>query len=78
MVDGAIKLSESKFHQNNLNLGKDTLVKNGYPLKLLSIKINERCNFLIIQLNNNNTANTVINNEQDFFLNYNFTICTKI
>lgn len=61
-----IKLSKPKCYQNILNLVEGTLVNNGYPLDLLTFKISERYNFLITQLYDNNTTDTVIN-KLDFF-----------
>ena len=42
LTDRAILLSHEKYHNENLNLVKETLIKNGYPLSLLNEKIANR------------------------------------
>ena len=39
LSDRAILLSHEKYHNENLNLVKETLIKNGYPITLLNEKI---------------------------------------
>ena len=46
LIDRAILLSHDKFHSENLNLVKETLIKNGYPLDLLNEKIAMRYKLL--------------------------------
>ena len=46
-TDRAILLSHDKFHSENLNLVKETLIKNGYPLDLLNEKIAMRYKLLM-------------------------------
>ena len=47
LTDRAILLSHEKYHNENLILVKNTLIKNGYPLTLLNEKIANRYKYLI-------------------------------
>ena len=47
LTDRAILLSHDKFHSENLNLVKEMLIKNGYPLDLLNDKIATRYKLLM-------------------------------
>ena len=48
LTDRAILLSHQKYHHENLNLVKQTLIKNGYTLTLLNDKIANRYKHLLI------------------------------
>ena len=56
LTDRAILLSHDKFHSENLNLVKETLIKNGYPLDLLNDKIDMRYKLL---MNNKCSKNNI-------------------
>jgi len=43
LVDRAILLSDKRFHEANLNIVKNILINNGYPVKLINKQINDRC-----------------------------------
>jgi len=47
LTDRAFLLSHPKFHQKNINLIINLLLDNGYPLKLIFDKINERVKLLM-------------------------------
>ena len=51
LVDRAIKLSHSQFHNENLNLVKTILKRNHYPDSFIEIYFNKRLN-IIKNINN--------------------------
>ena len=65
LTDRAILLSHDKFHFENLNLVKETLIKNGYPLDLLNEKIAMRYKFLMSNKSCKNNIN-VTSETKDF------------
>ena len=75
LTDRAILLSHDKFHSENLNLVKETLIKNGYPLDLLNDKIATRYKLLMNNKFGKNNINDT-SETKDFKKNYNFTIYT--
>jgi len=63
LTDRAFLLSYPKFHQKNLKLAINLLLKNGYPLKLIFEKINHRLKTLMYNKYNQsaNQSNKNIN-----------------
>jgi len=60
LVDQAILLSDKRFHTENLATVKSVLRNNGYPVKLVNRKINNRFNYLTKnKINKNNDDNNV-------------------
>ena len=57
LTDRAILLSHYKFHSENLNLVKETLIKNGYPIDLLNEKIAMRYKLLMSNKSCKNNIN---------------------
>ena len=55
-IDRAILLSHERYHDENLKLVEETLLKNGYPLDLLLKKISKRYKCLIL----NKTSNVIL------------------
>lgn len=54
LVDRALKLSDSKFHNKNLKLIEKTMLENGYPLKFIKNTMNKR----ILKIKNENNIDT--------------------
>ena len=59
LTDKAILLLHEKYHNENLNLVKRTLNKNGYPLDLVTEKIDNRYKSLINDKNFNRISNDI-------------------
>jgi len=60
LVDQAILLSDKQFHTENLGTVKSILKNNGYPIKMVNKKINNRFNYLIRnKFNKTNEDNTI-------------------
>ena len=65
MTDRAILLSHEKYHNENLNLVKETLVKNGYPLTLLNEKIANRYKYLLTDRYHNKKLDETIESKEN-------------
>ena len=65
MTDRAILLSHEKYHNENLNLVKETLVKNGYPLTLLNEKIANRYKYLLTNKYHNKKLDETIESKEN-------------
>ena len=61
LTDRAILLSNKCFHIDNLNCVRSTLLKNGYPLQLLSEKIFQRCREIISNQHKTFSMNKIYN-----------------
>ena len=57
LTDTVILLSHDKIYSENLNLVKETLIKNGYPLDLLNEKIVMRYKLLMSNKSFKNNIN---------------------
>ena len=64
LTDRAILLSHEKYHSENLNLVKENLIKNGYPLDLLNEKIANRYKFLMSNKYPNKNTNEIIETKE--------------
>ena len=60
LTHSAILLSHEKYHGENWNLVKETLIENGYPLVLLNQKIANRYEFLMSNKYRNKNTNETI------------------
>ena len=64
LTDRAILLSHEKYGSENLNLVKETLIKNGYSLVLLNEKIANRYKFLMSNKYCNKNTNETIETKE--------------
>ena len=64
LTNRAILLSHEKYHRENLNLVKETLIKNRYPLVLLNEKIANRYKLLMSNKYRNKNTNEIIEIEE--------------
>ena len=64
LTDRAILLVQEKYHYENLNLVKQTLIKNGCPLTLLNEKIANRYKYLLINKCHNKKFDETIDSEE--------------
>ena len=55
ITDKILELSDPEFHEKNFQLLKDTLVKNGYPKRLINDVIEKTMNGTTTELDDNNT-----------------------
>ena len=66
LVDTAILLPHEKFHEKNLEIIKNLLVLNNYPINLINKDINNR----IFQIKNKNTMLEFIPNNKERDIDY--------
>ena len=64
LTDRAILLSHENYHYENLNVVKETLIKNGYPLTLLNQKISNRYKHLLIKKYHNKKSDETIESKE--------------
>ena len=62
VIDRAIKLADTRFHKDNINIAKNLLKENSYPTKFINKYISKR----IAKLNNNTDMNNNRNQNKHF------------
>lgn len=83
LIDRVIRLSHPSFHKENFEHVINTLLDNGYPLKLIFSNIKHRLSFLFSKLNNRSidTPNVIVQEIKEkfiyFYVPYIPEICDK-